>query len=205
MAGTEFRQQLAFILEALGDLVFAVDVVEDIAVDDRLIVGFPELVEDVSEMPKMFGPQESGRVETLTGQGFQASRWRNRQAQPDLDGFSILQGDGSARARVLFSLERGTVLVAQLEQERFDVLAGAQGVDGEIRAGAIVLEETRTAHGDAVGLSAGGLDAIVAIEAPCGPRLHPDNGALRPFPPFGNLLLDQHAGDLPADLGNESE
>jgi len=132
----------------------------------------------------------------LIGQRFQASRWRSRQAQPDLDGFSVLEGDGSARARELFSLERGAVLPPQLEQQRFDVLAGAQGVDGEIRAGAIVFEEARPAHGDAVGFSAGGLDAIVAIEAPGGPLLDPDDGALRPFSAFGDLLLDQHGGDL---------
>ena len=95
------------------------------------------------------------------------------------------------------------MLPPQLEQQRFDVLAGPQGVDGEVRAGTVVFEEARAAHGDAVGFSAGRLHAIVAIEAPGRPRLDPDHGALRPFPPFGNLLLDQHAGHLLACLGDE--
>ncbi len=204
LAAAEFRQKLAFILEPLGDLVFAVDVFEHIAVYDRLVVGFPELVENVSEMPELIAPQESRRVEILAGQGFQARRWRNRQAQPDLDGLSILEGDGSAHARVLFSLERRTVLPPQLEQQRFDVLAGPQGVDGEVRTGAVVFEEARAAHGDAVGFSAGGLHAIVAIESPRGPRLDPDDGVLRPFSAFGNLLFDQHGGTLLAWPANES-
>src|ERR1019366_2637302 len=141
VAGAEFRQELAFILQTLGDLVFPVDVFEHIAIYDGLVVGFPEFVEDVSEMPELLGPQDSRRVETLAGQGFQTSRWRNRQARPDFDGFSVLQGDGSARARVCFSLERGTVLPPQLEQQRFDVFAGPQRVDGEIRAGAVVFKQ----------------------------------------------------------------
>jgi hypothetical protein len=190
--------ELAFRFEALGDLVFAVDVFEHIAVDDRLVVGLAELVEDVSEMPEMLGPQDPRRVEILAGQSFQPGRWRGRQAQPDRDGFSVLEGDGSARAGVCFALQGGAVLPPQLEQQRFDVLAGPQGVDGEIRAGAVVLEKARAAHGDAVGLSAGGLHAVVAIEAPGGPRLDLDYGAFRPFPPFGYLLLHQHVGDLPA-------
>jgi hypothetical protein len=58
------------------------------------------------------------------------------------------------------------------------------------------IQRIRAAHGDAVGFSAGGLHAIVAIEAPGGPRLDPDDGVLRPFSAFGNLLFDQHAGKL---------
>jgi len=57
VAGAEFRQQLALIFQTLGDLVFAVDVFKHIAVDDGLVVGFAEVVEDVSEMPEMLGPQ----------------------------------------------------------------------------------------------------------------------------------------------------
>ena len=74
LAAAEFRQELPLILQPLGDLVFPVDVFQHIAVNDRLIVGFPELVEDVSEMPEILAPQESSRVEMLNRQRVYGSR-----------------------------------------------------------------------------------------------------------------------------------
>jgi hypothetical protein len=53
-----------------------------------------------------------------------------------------------------------------------------------------VPKQPRSAHGDAVGFSAGGLDAIIAIRLAARPFQNPGDGIARPFPPFGNLLLD---------------
>ena len=43
------------------------------------------------------------------------------------------------------------------------MLAGAKSVDGEIRAGAEIVEEYRPAHGDPIDFAAGGFYLIVAV------------------------------------------
>jgi hypothetical protein len=72
------------------------------------------------------------------------------------------------------------------------MLTGSQGIDREVWARAIVLEQTRPAQGDTVGFPADGLDSIIAIRVSVRPFQYFCDGGSRPFPPFGNLLLDQH-------------
>ena len=84
--------------------------------------------------------------------------------QPHLDGVSVLKRNGGARAFVRRRV-RCLAALPQPHQHRFDVLAGSQRIDGEIRAGTIVLEQAGPAHRDAVGAAAGRLDLVVAVNS----------------------------------------
>ena len=72
------------------------------------------------------------------------------------------------------------------------MLTGSQSIDSEVGARAIVFKQTRPAHGNAVGFPAGRLDSIIAVRLSARPFQNLGDGGGRPFPPFGNLLLDQH-------------
>src|ERR1039458_1528909 len=95
-----------------------------------------------------------------------------------------------ARARILLAFERVAVPLPEPQQEGLNVLAGAQGVDGKVRARAVVLEQPRPAHGYPVNFPARGLHAIVAVRLPAWPFQNLGDGIARSLPPFGNLLLD---------------
>ncbi len=72
------------------------------------------------------------------------------------------------------------------------MLTGSQSINGEVGARTIVLEQTRPAHGNTVGFPTGRLDAIVTIRPFARPFQDLGDSGNRTFPPFGNLLLDQH-------------
>lgn len=94
-----------------------------------------------------------------------------------------------ARARAtVAAFESPAVAFAEPQEQSLDVLAGPQRIDGEVRARAIVLEQTRPAHGHTVSLPAGGLDAIIAVRLSARPFQDLGDGASGPLPPFGNLL-----------------
>jgi hypothetical protein len=69
-----------------------------------------------------------------------------------------------APPRILSSVQSPAVSLSNPDQQRFNMLAGTQGVYGEIGARAVVLEPAWPAQGYAVVFAAGGLDAIVATE-----------------------------------------
>jgi hypothetical protein len=71
LSATHLGQQFALKFESLGNLVLAVDVFKDVAVNHGLIVCLPELFQHMLELPKMFRPQQSLGIEILLPQGFQ--------------------------------------------------------------------------------------------------------------------------------------
>jgi hypothetical protein len=78
----------------------------------------------------------------------------------------------------------------QLQEHRFDMLAGSQRVNGEVRAGAIILKQSRTANGHPICVSAGGFDSVIAVRPARGPFQNPQTHRRSPVPPFGDLLFD---------------
>jgi len=84
--------------------------------------------------PEMPLPQQPGRIEIPPGQLAESGRGSSRQAQPHIDRFTVLQGNRGARARIRLALERVAVPFPQAQKKGLNVFAGAQGIDGEVRA-----------------------------------------------------------------------
>jgi hypothetical protein len=57
LAAFELRQQFAFELQALGQLVFSIDVIQNIAIDDRLLIRVAERFQHLGELPVMLAVQ----------------------------------------------------------------------------------------------------------------------------------------------------
>ncbi len=138
----------------------------------------------------MLPPQQAGWIEVILGQFPQRGRGSGRKAQPDIDAFPILQRNGGPRPRIFFALELPPIAFAKPQKKGFDVLAGSQGVDGEVRARTVVFEQPGPAHGYTVGFPAGGLDAIVAVRLASRLFQHLGDGGCGALLAFGNLLLD---------------
>ena len=183
-------QKLAFQIQSVGELILPVKILQHVAVDDRIEVGLTEALDHSMETPEMLRAEQAGGIEVLFGQLPQGGRWIGGKPQSDGNRFAVLQRDGGARPRKLAAFESPAVAFAKPQQERLDVLAGPQRIDGEVRARAIVLEQTRPAHGHAVSLPAGGLDAIIAVRLSARPFQDLGDCAGRPFPPLCYLLLD---------------
>ena len=110
--------------------------------------------------------------------------------QPHFERVSILKRQGSAGAFIRRSLQCLSAPLPQPQQHSLDMLAGSQRVDGEVRAGAVVLKQPRSAHGDAVDFPAAGFDFVVAVSAARGPLQDSRDRVARPRLPFANLLLN---------------
>lgn len=108
----------------------AVQVLQGIAINYRLIVGLLESLHydgNAAEMRAKAKPAAGPRCYPRI-----AARWQ--------------------RALALFSFQRRPMPLPKPRQQTFNVLAGTERTDREIRGGTIVLEERRPAHGDAVSL-----------------------------------------------------
>src|SRR5213078_1125545 len=167
-------------------------VLQHVAVDDRIEVGLTENLDHLMETLKMLLPQQAGWIEVRLGQLPQRRRWIRRKPQSNCDRVAVLQRDGGVCPRKLAASESPAIAFAEPHEEGLDVLTGSQGIDSEVGAGTIVLEQTRPAHGNTVGFPAGRFDAIIAVRLSVRPFQDLGDGGGRPFPPFGYLLLDQH-------------
>jgi hypothetical protein len=190
LPAVKLGEKLAFQVESLREFIFPVEVFEHVAVDDRFAVGLAESLDHPMKTPEVLPQQQPGWIEKLLGELTECGRRNRRQAQADIDRFAVLQRNGGARARIRLAFELVAVPFPKAQQKRLDVLASAQGVDGEVRARAVVFEQPRPAHGHPVSFPAGGLHAIVAVRLPAWPFQNLGDGIARPFPPLGNLLLD---------------
>ena len=124
------------------------------------------------------------------GERTQLQGGRVGQAQPHLNGVSVLQRERRSRAFILRRLHRLSMALPQPEQHAFDVLAGSQRVDGEVRTGTEILEQSRATHCDTVRFPASGFDRVIAVWTTRGPLHNLERSACCPVPPFGDLLFD---------------
>ena len=106
--------------------------------------------------------QRAAWIEILGREGYEAGRRRGRQTQADIQLLAVVERDGSPLALVALALQRLAVPLPQLDEERFDVLAGTQRVDGEVGTGTEILKQAWTTHRDAIVFSACGLDPVIA-------------------------------------------
>jgi hypothetical protein len=84
------------------------------------------------------------------------------------------------------------VTLPQLQQKRLDMLAGAQRIQGEVRAGAVILKQTQAANRYPVAPPASGLDAVIPIRPADWPLQHLEWRSHGSLSPLGDLLFDQH-------------
>jgi hypothetical protein len=189
-------EELAFQIQPLGEFIFPVEVFQHVAVDDRVEVGLMENLDHSIETPVVLRAQQAGWIEVLLGQLPQGRRWIGRKAQSNNNRFAVLQRDGGACPGKFAALESPAIAFAKPQEEGLDVLTGSQRIDGEVRARAIVLEQTRTAHSYAVRFPAGRFDAIIAVRLSPRPFQDFGDGSGRPFPPSGtahHALLFDHS------------
>ena len=135
-------------------------------------------------------PQQAGWIEVFLRQFPQGKRWSGWKAQSNIDALGVEQRNGGAGPRIFLAFEPAPIPFAKPQKKRFDVLAGAQGVDGKVRARAVIFEQSRPAHSYAVGLPAGGFNAIVAIRLAIRPLQNLGDGGARSDLAFGDLPLD---------------
>jgi hypothetical protein len=138
LPAVKLGEKLAFQIEPLRDFIFPVEVFEHVAVDDGFAVGLAESLDHPMKTPEMLPQQQPGWIEVLLGQLTESGRRNIRQAQAHIDRFAVLQRNGGARACIRLAFELVAVPFPEAQKKGLDVLAGAQGVDGEVRARAVV-------------------------------------------------------------------
>ena len=68
-ATADFRQQLPFPLQPLRNLVFAIDIFQNVAIDYGIVIGAAKDLEHPMKAPEMLAPQQSRCVEVLVREG----------------------------------------------------------------------------------------------------------------------------------------
>ena len=109
--------------------------------------------------------------------------------QAHLDRIPILKRDGSARPRVVRCLQLLLVALAEAQQNRLDVFAGSQRIDREVRAGTVVLKETKPPNRHAIGTPAHRLADVIAMWSVGWPREDFERCCCGSVPPLGNLQV----------------
>jgi hypothetical protein len=82
-------------------------------------------------------PQQAGWIEVFLREFPQGKRWSGWKAQSNIDALGVEQRNGGAGPRIFLAFEPAPIPFAKPQKKRFDVLAGAQGVDGKVRARAV--------------------------------------------------------------------
>jgi hypothetical protein len=91
VAAPKLPQKLAPQLQSFRYLVFAIDVVQDIAVHDGLIIGAAQFVHEFFKIAQPLRFQQPALIEVLPGQRLYRWRRRGRKPQTYTQNFAIVQ------------------------------------------------------------------------------------------------------------------